>query len=330
MASKLNPLVDVTEVITDDYAIYNTDCVKFASGLPDNCMDMVIYSPPFRGLYNYSSDPEDMSNCDSPEQFYTHYDFLIEQLARVTKPGRANLVHVCEIPDKNAKGADLEDLPGKVIELYKQHGFIYRGRRTIWKEPLGVRLRTMAKDLAHKTVAEDSLDAGIAGADYLLTFIKKGEVDVPVSHETGFDYYAGSTSMPPDILKYRNYVGKQTENKYSQWIWRQYASSVWMDIRLDRVLPYKPARDEDDERHVHPLQLDVIERGVQMYTNPGEKVFTPFLGVGSEAYGAVSLGRKAVGCDTKKTYFKQAAKNLEQCQPVQFTEVEQPELELAV
>ena len=318
-------------ISNDRYAIYNTDCVEFASQLPDNCIDMVVYSPPFRGLYNYSSDPRDMSNNDNPDQFYQHYDYLVSQLSRTTKKGRANIVHCCDIPEVNAKQSDVEDLPGKIIEIHKNNGFVFRGRRTIWKEPLAVRMRTMAKDLAHQTVVEDSLDAGIAGADYLLTFIKKGDPETPVSHPTGFDYYAGESPIPSDILKFKNHNGKQTENKYSQWIWRQYASSVWMDIRLGRVLEFKPSRDQDDERHVHPLQMDVIERCVQMYSNPGEKVFTPFMGVGSEVYGAVSLGRRGIGCELKESYFRQASKNLESCKHPSVNNVDQMSLlELAV
>lgn len=305
-----------TQETTDNYALYNTDCVPFTAGLPDNSLDMVVYSPPFCGLYNYSSDERDMSNCETRHEFYDHYEFLIEQLARVTKPGRCNAVHVCEIPDSNQGKDSLEDLPGKTIELHKKHGFRYIGRHVIWKEPLWVRLRTLQKSLQHQAVVEDAMCAGVAGADYLLIFAAKGDNQTPVSYPTGFDYYAGESPMPEEVIKFKNYSGKQTENKYSQWIWRQYASSVWDDIRPDRVLPYKPAKDKDDERHVHPLQLDVIERIVQLRTNPGETVFTPFLGVGSEAYAAVSLGRKAIGTELKPSYFKQACRNLADCQPV--------------
>lgn len=309
-----------TQETTDNYGLYNTDCVPFTAELPDNSLDMVVYSPPFCGLYNYSSDERDMSNCETRQEFYDHYEFLIEQLARVTKPGRCNAVHVCEIPDSNQGKDSLEDLPGKTIELHKKHGFRYIGRHVIWKEPLWVRLRTLQKSLQHQAVVEDAMCAGVAGADYLLIFAAKGDNQTPVSYPTGFDYYAGESPMPEEVIKYKNYGGKQTENKYSQWIWRQYASSVWDDIRPDRVLPYKPAKDKDDERHVHPLQLDVIERIVQLRTNPGETVFTPFLGVGSEAYAAVSLGRKAIGTELKPSYFKQACRNLADCKPVNNTD----------
>lgn len=304
-----------TEVITEDYAIYNTDCVDFTSSLPDNSLDMVLYSPPFCGLYNYSSDERDMSNCETFGQFYEHYGFLVKELARTTKPGRANYVHVTDIPDSNVGRDSLHDLPGEVIRLHQQNGFRFIGRHTIWKEPLWVRLRTLQKSLQHQTVVEDAMCAGVAGADYLLVFAADGDNNVPVTYPTGFDYYAGESPMPEAVLKFKNFTGHQTGNKYSQWIWRQYASSVWDDIRQDRVLPFKPGKEKDDERHVHPLQLDVIERAVMLRTNPGETVFTPFLGVGSEAYGAVSLGRKALGTELKASYFRQAEKNLSNCHP---------------
>lgn len=313
----------VTEVITEQYAIYNTDCVEFLQKAPDNCFDMVVYSPPFRGLYNYSSDPRDMSNSRNSDEFYKHYDYLVKQLARTTKAGRIHAVHAAEIPDSNVGVDNLHDLPGGIVKLYQDNGFRYIGRHTIWKEPLGVRMRTMQKSLQHQTIVEDGTRAGIAGNDYLLIFAALGENKVPVVKETGFTYYAGESEVPPELNKYKGWTGKQTENRYSQWVWRQYASGVWDDIRLGNVLPYKPAKEEEDEKHVHPLQLDVIERAVLLYSNPGEVVFTPFLGVGSEAYGAVSLGRKAVGTELKASYFSQAAKNLEHCEPLEESMPEQ-------
>lgn len=317
MVKRLDP------VITDNYAIYNADCIKFLASIPDNTWDCSVYSPPFAGLYNYSSDPDDMSNCETIEQFYQHYRYLVSEMARTTKPGRCNAVHVTEIPDSNVGVDNLHDLPGEVIRIHQEHGFRYIGRHTIWKEPLWVRLRTMQKSLQHQSVVEDGMVAGVASADTLLIFANKGKNEVPVSYETGFDYYAGETKIPDEVLSYKNYSGHQTGNKFSQWIWRQYASSVWDDIRQERVLSYKPAREQDDEKHVHPLQLDVIERVVQLRTNPGETVFTPFLGVGSEVYAPVSLGRKAVGTETKVSYFKQAIRNLQDCKPVEFKDAVQ-------
>jgi DNA modification methylase len=169
----------------------------------------------------------------------------------------------------------------------------------------------MQKNLAHKTVVDDSINCGVASADYLLIFRKKGENEVPIAHPSGLQYYAGAREMPEELLRYKNWTGKQTENRFSHWIWRQYASSFWDDIRLDNVLPFRPAKGEDDEKHCHPLQLDVINRVIVLRSNPGEVVFTPFMGVGSEVYGAVLNGRKGIGCELKPTYFEQSARNLE-------------------
>jgi DNA modification methylase len=309
------------QTITENYALYNGDCIEVMQDLPDNSIDLSVYSPPFCGLYNYSSDERDLSNCVSYQQFFLHYDFVIEQIARLTKPGRISAVHVMDVPGRGngptAKmgvganvGTGLIDFPGDVIRAHEKHGFVFAGRRAIWKEPLGVRNRTMAKGLAHKQIVDDSTLTDVASADYLLMFRKEGENQVPVTHPTGLHSYSGEKKMPADILKFKGWTGKQTENKFSHWIWRQYASSVWDDIRIDRVLPYKESREPEDERHVHPLQLDVIERAVILWSNPGEVVFTPFMGVGSEAYGAVLNGRRAIGAELKRSYYMQAVKNL--------------------
>jgi DNA modification methylase len=180
----------------------------------------------------------------------------------------------------------------------------------VWKEPLTVRNRTMTKGLAHKTIVDDSSWCSVASADYLLRFRRKGENPVPIAHPQGLMEYAGSREIPHELLPYRGWTGKQTENRYSHWIWRQYASAFWDDVRLDRVLPFKAARDEEDERHVHPLQLDVIERGVILGSNPGERVLTPFMGVGSEVYVPVELGRFGIGIELKASYYRQAVRNL--------------------
>lgn len=308
-------------VITKEYALYNGDCVEVMKSLPDNKIDMSVYSPPFCGLYNYSSDERDLSNCATYQLFFEHYDFVIAEIARITKPGRLSYVHTMDVPGKGNGatarmgvganvGSGLIDFPGDVIRAHEKHGFEYCGRRAIWKEPLGVRNRTMAKGLAHKQIVMDSTLTDVASADFLLTFRKHGENKVPVSHPVGLLNYAGERQMPAELLRYRGYTGNQIENRYSHWIWRQYASSFWDDIRIDRVLPYKESKDPEDERHVHPLQLDVIERAVILGSNPGEIVLTPFMGVGSEAYGAVLNDRKAIGAELKSSYFTQAVRNL--------------------
>ena len=308
------------QITTDKYALFNGDCIEGMKEMPDGCVDLSVYSPPFCGLYNYSSSEKDLSNCKSYREFFTHYGYVIEQVARLTKPGRISAVHVMDVPGKGngptAKmgcganvGTGLIDFPGDVIRAHESHGFVFAGRRAIWKEPLGVRNRTMAKGLAHKQIVDDSTLCDVASADYLLMFRKHGENQTPVAHPTGLHSYAGERVIPHELQQYRGHEGKQTENRFSHWIWRQYASSVWDDIRIDRVLPYRESREPEDERHVHPLQLDVIERACVLWSNPGEVVLTPFMGVGSEVYGSIINGRKAMGFELKTSYYKQAVKN---------------------
>lgn len=314
------------QLITENYALYNGDCVEVMATLPDKSVSMSIYSPPFCGCYKYSGSERDLSNCANYSEFFIHFDYVIAQLARLTKPGRISAVHVMDIPGRgngstarlgsgaNA-GTGLIDFPGDMIRAHEKHGFYYAGRRVIWREPLMVRNRTMAKGLAHKQIVDDSTLCDVANPDYLLMFRRSGENAVPVAHPTGLLKYVGEREMPAELLKYKGYRGKQTENRYSHWIWRQYASSIWDDIRIDRVLPYKESRDPEDERHVHPLQLDVIERACVLWSNPGEVVLTPFMGVGSEVYGAVVNGRKAIGIELKPSYYRQAVRNMTELKP---------------
>ena len=299
------------QVIKDNCALYLGDCIEVMADMPDNKIDFSIYSPPFAGLYHYSSSDRDLSNNDNYEDFFKHYDFVVKEIYRLTKQGRCTAVHCMDVPSSNSGCDHLVDFAGDIIRQHEKFGFQYIARHCIWKEPLAVRNRTMQKNLAHKTVVDDSIHCGVASADYLLIFRKKGENLVPVSHPTGLEYYSGERQMPEDILSYKNFDGNQIENRYSHWIWRQYASSFWDDIRIDNVLPYRPAREGDDEKHVHPLQLDVIDRAIILRTNPNEIVFTPFMGVGSEVYGAVKAGRKGIGAELKESYFNQAVKNIE-------------------
>jgi DNA modification methylase len=303
--------------ITDNYAIYNGDCIEAMADMPDKSMHMSIYSPPFGGLYNYSSDERDLSNNFNVDQFYKHYSFVIKELYRITKPGRISAVHCSDIPMGNTGGhADyLMDLPGGIIRLHEDIGWRLVARYLIWKEPLQVRNRTMAKGLAHKTIVDDAAYASVASGDFLLMFRKPGENKIPIAHPTGLDHYAGSLQMPAENLRYKNWEGNQIENKYSHWIWRQYASCIWDDVRASRVMPFEEGKDEDDEKHVHPLQLDVIDRAITLRSNEGENIFTPFMGVGSEVYGAVALNRKGIGVELKDSYYKQAVKNLTSCEP---------------
>jgi DNA modification methylase len=296
------------QVITENYAIYNGDCCEVLPTLPSESIDLSIYSPPFCGLYNYSSSDQDMSNAVSYAAFMEHYDFLVAEISRLTKPGRITAVHCMDIPNPGQRSG-YYDLPGKIIELHERHGFYFFGRISIWKEPLRVAIRTRLKHLTHKQVVKDSTHSTVAAGDQLLIFKRAGENKVPVDHGTGFQTYIGGREVPAELLKFKG-VDDQRENKLSHWIWRNYASCFWDDIRIDRVLPYKSAKDPEDEKHVHPLQLDVIDRTIAMYSNPGETVLTPFMGVGSEVFGAVSNGRRGIGVELKPSYFKQSVKNI--------------------
>ena len=325
------------QTITENYAIYASDCMEVLPTIPAESVDLSIYSPPFAGLYNYSSSERDFSNCENKEQFLEQYDFLIAEMSRVTKHGRINAVHCTDVFDNSCR---LWDFPHEVIRLHEKHGFQYRNRITIWKEPLKVRMRTMVKSLMHKLIVEDSTQCFTAMPDYVLIFTKKGENAVPVTHPSGLTRYFGDTPILPNILNAWNNANESKltapelweylksnfadhddpkSNKLSHYIWQRYASSVWDDIRIDNVLPFRDSREEDDEKHVHPLQLDVIDRLVELYSNPGEVVLTPFMGVGSEVYSPVSLGRKAIGIELKDSYYKQACLNLELAEK-RFTE----------
>lgn len=301
----------IDQEITEAYAAYNGDCIEVMGALPDESVHLSIYSPPFCGLYNYSSSERDLSNCRSYDEFFEHYGYVVQEIDRLTLPGRMTGVHCMDVPRAGANlGGGLMDFPGDIIRLHERLGFRYTGRYHVWKEPLAVRNRTMAKGLAHKQIVDDSSLCEVASADYLLMFRKEGENPIPISHPVGLLEYAGARRMPGELLSYRGWAGKQTENRYSHWIWRQYASAFWDDVRLDRVLPYKESREQDDERHMHPLQLDVIERCCVLWSNPGETVLTPFAGVGSEVYGAVINDRKAIGIELKQSYYRQMLRNL--------------------
>lgn len=309
------------QVVTDRYAIYNSDCMYVLPTLPKASVDLSIYSPPFAGLYNYSSSENDFSNCESKEQFMEQYEFLVGEISRITKPGRITAVHCTDV--MNSKTGQLWDFPNALIKVHEKHGFNYRNRITIWKEPLKVRMRTMVRSLMHKLIVEDSTECFTAMPDYVLIFKRDGENEVPVTHPVGLTEYFGETPILPEMTekygtfedlkkKYDGHTDPKT-NKLSHIIWQRYASSVWDDIRIDNVLPFRDGRDEDDEKHVHPLQLDVIDRLVELYSNKNELVFTPFMGVGSEVYSPVSLGRKALGIELKDSYFKQAIVNMSMC-----------------
>jgi DNA modification methylase len=323
------------QVIEENYALYNGDCMDVLPSLDDASIDLSVYSPPFAGLYNYSSSERDFSNCNSREEFIQQYEYLVKEMARVTKPGRINAVHCQDILTDTTRHV-LYDFPHEIIELHKKYGFTYNNRITIWKEPLEVRMRTMVKSLMHKNIAEDSTMCMTAVPDYLLIFRRVGENKVKVTNPKGFKNYYGETPLLPamkekygeweHILKKYSHCTNEGDdhlkNKLSQIIWQRYASSVWDDIRNDNVLDFKDSREDDDEKHVHPLQLDIIDRLVELYSNPNEVMLTPFMGVGSEVYSPVSLGRKAIGIELKDSYFKQSIINVRDADK-RFSKVEQ-------
>ena len=301
----------IEQNVNERWALYNADCMEVMPDMPEGSIHLSIYSPPFGGLYHYSSSERDLSNSKNYDDFIDHYRFIVEELFRVTMPGRMSAVHCMDIPTGNSGNDAMIDFPGDIIRLHESIGFKYTARYSVWKEPLGVRNRTMAKGLTHKTIVDDATKCSVASADYLLMFRKKGENPIPVEHVNGFTEYAGSREIPGDLLRFKNHQGKQTENRFSHWIWRQYASAFWDDVRLERVLPFRAAKGADDIKHVHPLQLDVIERCVVLWSNPGENVITPFMGVGSEVYAAVQCGRRGVGIELKDSYYRQAVRNVE-------------------
>lgn len=299
----------ITQQITDRYAAYNADCMEVLPGLKAESVDFSVYSPPFPELYQYSNDPRDMSNCATYGEGIAQYQFVVNEIARVTKPGRVTAVHCMDLK----RGSVFQrDFPGDIVRAHEAAGFNFFCRITIWKDPWLIARRTRMRSLMHKSIVNDSAGCRVAGADYVLVFRKSGENKEPITHPDGLKKYAGEEPIPGDLLAgFSNYTGDQRKNLLSHWIWRRYASPVWMDIRSGRLMPYKEARETDEEKHVCPLQLDVIERCLTLWSNPGDVVLTPFLGVGSEAYASLINGRRAIGVELKETYYRQALRNIE-------------------
>lgn len=308
----------IKQLVTDKYAIYNGDSCEVLPTLPAGSVHFSVYSPPFGGmLYQYSSSPADLSNTKNYAEFFEHYGYIVRDIHRLTMPGRITAVHCTDVFEGGAEHSII-DFPGDIVKCHEANGWKYIARIHIWKEPLTVRNRTMIKSLHHKTLCEDSTLVSIANADYLLIFRRSGKNPVPVAHPRGLLNYAGSQEVPNEVLEWRGHKGNQINNTYSQWVWRQYASSNWFDVRIDNTLGKgagiyngnRAEKDEPDEKHMHPLQLDVIERCIVLWSNPGEVVLTPFLGIGSEVYQAVKMGRRGIGIELKPAYYRQAVKNL--------------------
>ena len=287
--------------ITDRYAIYNGDCCEVMKSMPDESMHMAVFSPPFADLYCYSDSPNDLGNCESHEAFLSHFRFVADELARIMKPGRICVVHCMDLPAfKERDGFEgMKDFSGDLIRIFLSSGFQYHSRHLIWKDPLVEATRTKSHGLMHKQLCKDSCRSRSGLPDYILGFRAPGENTIPVSHDEGLTKYAGKADPGGEGIK-------RSHN-----IWRAYASPVWMDIRQTNTLNAKPGRDIDDEKHICPLQLDTIERALTLWSNPGENIFTPFMGVGSEVYGAVINGRRGVGIELKESYYRQACANVE-------------------
>lgn len=285
----------------DQAAIYNGDSCEVLQMLPEGKAGMAIFSPPFADLYCYSDADADLGNCKGYDEFFRHFDFIIAGLKRCLMPGRNCVVHCMDIPAMKERDGyiGIKDFSGDLIRAFQRHGFIFHSRHTIWKDPLIEATRTKAIGLMHKQLCKDSVMSRGGLPDYLLTFRNAGENPVPIAHEEGLTRYCGKGDPGGDGIK-------RSHN-----IWRAYASPVWMDIRQTRTLNGREGREDADEKHICPLQLDTIERAILLWSNPGETVLTPFLGVGSEVYGAIVNGRRGVGIELKESYFRQAVANVQ-------------------
>lgn len=286
---------------TKHYEIHNGDCIEVLASMPDACAEFSVFSPPFADLYCYSDNPADMGNARNYDEFFEHFDFLVEQLARVIKPGRNVAVHSMDIPAMKERDGfiGVKDFSGDLIRAFTKRGFIYHSRHTIWKDPLIEATRTKAIGLMHKQLCKDSVISRSGLPDYLLCFRNAGQNETPITHPDGLNEYFGSNDPAKG----------ETGIKKSHNIWRAYASPVWMDIRQTNTLNGRSAREDEDEKHICPLQLDTIARAVTLWSNPGETVLTPFMGIGSEVYQSVLIGRKAIGIELKTAYYNQAVKN---------------------
>lgn len=311
----------IDQVVTADYAIYHGDACELIRAVPQDSVHFGIHSPPFEGLYKFTNSARDISNNEGGA-FWEHYAFLIRELLRVTMPGRLHSVHVMQLPaTKGREGyIGMRDFRGDVIRAYQAAGWLLHSEVCIWKDPVVAQQRTKSIRLLHKQLCKDSTISGQGLADYIVTFRKPGDNEVAVAGE--LDRYVGDgVDVSPEAYQREvEELAKQgrTAWPYKMWVsvmtWQRYASPVWTDIRQTRTLQYRSARDEKDEQHISPLQLDVIERCIELWSNPGETVLTPFMGIGSEVYCAVAAGRRGLGFELKPSYWRQAVGNLQRLQ----------------
>jgi len=271
--------------ITKDYAIYNADCVEVVKNLPDNSIGFSVFSPPFSSLYVYSNSDRDMGNSRDDKEFFEHFQFLVKELYRVIKPGRSVSFHCMNLPTTKSQHGHIgiRDFRGDMIRSFEKEGFIYHSEVVIWKDPVIAMQRTKALGLLHRTIRNNSAMARQGIPDYLVTMRKPGEDDDPITN---------------------------THESFPVELWQKIASPVWMDIDQSNTLQFRHARDNDDERHIAPLQLDVIERAVMLWSKKGDTVLSPFLGIGSEGYQSVKMDRKFIGAELKPSYFEVARQNM--------------------
>lgn len=282
------------------HAIYNGDCCEVMADIPSESIGLSVFSPPFADLYSYSNSERDMGNSGSYKEFFEQFGYLISELNRTTIPGRIVVVHCMDIPSMKERDGviGIKDFSGDLIRAFQSEGMVYHSRTMVWKDPLIEATRTKALGLMHKQLCKDSSKSRSGLPDYILAFRKPGENPEPIAHPEGLTSYSGSDDPGGSGVK-------RSHN-----IWRKYASPVWMDVRQSNTLNKAGAREEDDEKHIAPLQLDVIDRCLTLWSNPGDTVLTPFMGIGSEVYSAVKAGRMGVGIELKASYYNQARKNV--------------------
>ncbi len=299
------------------WALYRGDCVELIRDLPDASVHYSIFSPPFASLYTYSNSDRDMGNCATHEEFYQHFAYLVPQLLRVTKPGRLLSFHCMLLPTSKTRDGviGLTDFRGALVRAFQAAGWIFHSEVQIWKDPVTAMQRTKALGLLHKQVKKDSCMSRQGIPDYLVNMLRPMG-DAP----TQCDIMAAAVRLvealfPPHLVTMRRPGDNpepvtHTDESFPVQVWQRYASPVWMDVNPTRTLQYTSARAEEDERHICPLQLDVIERALDLWTNPGDVVLSPFAGIGSEGYAALQKRRRFVGFELKDTYYAQAAANL--------------------
>ena len=300
----------LAELTGDNWHAYYGDCCEVITGLPDDSVGLSVFSPPFASLYTYSDSERDMGNCRNDAEFFEHFTCLIAELLRVTQPGRCCSVHCMDLPTSKERHGHIgvRDFSGHIIAAFEAAGWIYHSRVTIWKDPVVAMQRTKAIGLLHKQLKKDSCISRQGIADYVVTFRKPGQNPHPVAGE--LDHFAGD----PDTF--------QNTGNLSIDVWQRYASPVWMDINPSRTLQKESARADKDERHICPLQLDVIERCVQLWSNPGDVVLSPFMGIGSEGFVSLEAGRRFIGMELKASYFHQAVANLNRAESSHQSELE--------